>query len=159
MIVRRKSEGFCARLCFPRDPDVVPIEALRLLAHRSVRANSPYLEFSARGEGFIKTIEASETLKARARAIRDEIAGVLAVALSISVGRQADDRAAHLAAGLLVAIWTVGLRQAHETYRRTKNKTASVRRVSCHRRQRNRWLARGPSRNPVRLIPETASRN
>ena len=62
-----------------RDPRVAPVETLRLLAHRLIAEQSPYLEFSARSQGFIKTIEASETLKARARAIRDELAQVVAL--------------------------------------------------------------------------------
>src|ERR1700743_3415536 len=59
-----------------RGPRVTPIEALRLLAHRLAEEQSPLLEFSARSQRFIKTIEGSETLKARARAIRDELAQV-----------------------------------------------------------------------------------
>src|SRR5580658_5380408 len=56
-----------------RDPGVAPIETLRLLAHRLVAEQSPFVEFSAVSQGFIDTIEGSETLKARARAIRDEL--------------------------------------------------------------------------------------
>jgi hypothetical protein len=63
----------------------------------------------------------SETLKARARAIRDEIAQVVTVALSECVGREPTDPAAHLAAGLLLATWTVGLIQAHRTFRQTRD--------------------------------------
>ena len=64
-----------------RDPRVAPIETLRLLAHRLVAEQSPFVEFSAESQGFIETIEGSETLKARARAIRDELAQVVTVAL------------------------------------------------------------------------------
>jgi AcrR family transcriptional regulator len=49
--------------------------------------NRALRRFSARSQGFIETIEGSETLKARARAIRDELAQVVAVALSECVGR------------------------------------------------------------------------
>src|SRR5580658_5525585 len=49
-------------------PDA-PIERLRLLAHRLVAEQSRFVEFSAASQGFVETIEASETLKARARAI------------------------------------------------------------------------------------------
>jgi AcrR family transcriptional regulator len=100
-----------------RDPRVAPIETLRLLAHRLVAEQSPYVRFSAGSQGFIETIEGSETLKARARAIRDEIAQVVTVALSECVGREPTDPAAHLAAGLLLATWTVALIQAHQTFR------------------------------------------
>jgi AcrR family transcriptional regulator len=104
-----------------RDPRVAPIETLRRLAHRLVAEQSPYVRFSAGSQGFIETIEASETLKARARAIRDEIAQVVTVALSACVGREPTDPDAHLAAGLLLATWTVGLIQAHGTFRQTRD--------------------------------------
>lgn len=104
-----------------RDPGVSPAEALRLLAHRLVAERSPSVEFSARSEGFVTTIEGSETLKARARAIRDEMAHTLAVALSESAGRDPADPDAQLAAGLLLAAWTVALVQAHRTFRQTRS--------------------------------------
>ena len=104
-----------------RDPRVAPIETLRLLAHRLAAEQSPYVEFSARSQGFIETIEGSDTLKARARAIGDEIAQILAVALSECVGREPTDPDAQLAAGLLLATWTVALVQAHRTFRQERN--------------------------------------
>jgi AcrR family transcriptional regulator len=100
-----------------RDPRVAPIETLRLLVHRLVTEQSPFVEFSARSQSFIETIEGSETLKALARAIRDEIAQVITVALSECVGREPTDPAAQLAGGLLLATWTVGLIQAHRAFR------------------------------------------
>ncbi|MFM0730498.1 TetR/AcrR family transcriptional regulator [Paraburkholderia sediminicola] len=102
-----------------RDPGVAPIETLRLLAHRLVTEQSPYVRFSAGSQGFIETIEGSETLKARARAIRDEIAQVVTVALAECVGRKPADPDAHLAADLLLATWAVALIQAHRTFRQT----------------------------------------
>jgi AcrR family transcriptional regulator len=104
-----------------RDPLVSPIETLRLLAHRLVEQQSPYINFSEESQNFIKTIEGSETLKARARAIRDEITQVVAVAMSESVGREPGDPAARLAAGLLLATWTVALIQAQGTYREMRD--------------------------------------
>jgi len=104
-----------------RDPLVSPIETLRLLAHRLVEQQSPYINFSDESQNFIKTIEGSETLKARARAIRDEITQVVAVAMSESVGREPGDPAAHLAAGLLLATWTVALIQAQRTFRERRD--------------------------------------
>src|SRR5689334_12588425 len=71
-----------------RDPEVSPIETLRLLAHRLIEAQSPFVTFAPESQGFIETIERSETLKARARAIRDELAQVLTVALAECVGRE-----------------------------------------------------------------------
>lgn len=104
-----------------RDPGVAPIESLRLLAQRLVAEDSPYVRFTVESQGFIETIEGSASLKARARAIRDEIAQVVAVALSECVGREAGDPAAHLAASLLLATWTVALIQAHQTFRRNQD--------------------------------------
>jgi AcrR family transcriptional regulator len=104
-----------------RDPRVAPIETLRLLAHRLAADRSPFVRFTAASQGFVATIEASETLKARARAIRDELAQVLTVALSESVGRDPTDPVAHLAASLLLATWTAALIQAHGTFRRTRD--------------------------------------
>lgn len=104
-----------------RDPRVAPIETLRLLAHRLAAEQSPFVEFSAESQGFIKTIESSETLKARARGIRDEIAQVVTTALTECVGREPSDPDAHLAAGLLLATWTVALIQAHGTFRQRQD--------------------------------------
>ncbi len=104
-----------------RDPRVSPIEALRLLAHRLIVEQSPAVEFSARSQSFIETVEGSETLKARARAIRDEIAQVVTVALSEGAGREPADPDARLAASLLLATWTVAFLQAHRTFRESRN--------------------------------------
>jgi AcrR family transcriptional regulator len=104
-----------------RDPRVSPIETLRLLVHRLVAEQSPLVRFSAESQGFIETIERSESLKARAREIRDEIAQVAAVALSECVKRKPNDPDAHLAADLLLATWTVALIQAHRAFRRSRS--------------------------------------
>jgi AcrR family transcriptional regulator len=104
-----------------RNPDVSPIEALRRFAHRAVLDEKPYVDFSDGSQRFIETIEASETLKARARAIRDELARFLTAALSETVGRGADDPDTHLAASLLVAAWGVAFVEAHRAYRRNEN--------------------------------------
>ncbi len=100
-----------------RDPSVAPIEALRLLAHRLAEEQSPYTEFSAASQGFVETIEGSETLKTRARAIRDELAQLIAATLAECAGRESTDPDAQLAASLLLATWTVALVQAHRTFR------------------------------------------
>jgi AcrR family transcriptional regulator len=105
-----------------RDAKVAPIETYRRLAHRLVAEGSPFVEFSARSQAFIDTIEGSETLKARARAIRDELAQVVAVALAESVGREPADPDAYLAASLLLATWTVAFLGAHRSFRRTRSK-------------------------------------
>ena len=120
-----RDEEFRETLCEAlqqRDPRIAPIETLRLLAHRLVAEQSPLLEFSARSQRFIETIESSETLKARARAIRDELAQVISIALSECMGREPTDPDAQLAAGLLLATWTVALIQAHQTFRQKRDK-------------------------------------
>ncbi|UDL87536.1 TetR/AcrR family transcriptional regulator [Mesorhizobium sp. PAMC28654] len=105
-----------------RDPGVALIETLRLLAHRLIAQQSPVVEFSPRSQCFIETIEGSETLKARVRAIRDELAEVVAVTLAECVGRDPADPDAHLAAGLLLATWSVAFIQAHRTFRQRRDR-------------------------------------
>lgn len=100
-----------------REPGVTPVETLRLLAHRLAAEDVPYLRFSIRSQAFMATIEGSETLKARARAIRDELAQTISLALSESAGREPDDSDADLAAGLLLATWTTAFIQAHRSFR------------------------------------------
>lgn len=102
-----------------REPGVAPVEALRLLAHRLVAEQSPAVDFSERSRGFIATIEGSESLKARARQIRDEFAQLVAVELASCAARPVDDVDAELAADLLLAGWTVAFIQAHRTFRQT----------------------------------------
>tara|TARA_B100000405_G_scaffold190568_1_gene133501 strand:+ start:53 stop:691 length:639 start_codon:yes stop_codon:yes gene_type:complete len=108
-----------------RDPTVSPIETLRLLAHRLVSDQTPYLEFSSRSQDFIRTVEQSETLKARARAIRDELAQLIAESLAECSGQELDAPDAHLAAGLIMATWTVAFLQAHRVFRQTRDAEAA----------------------------------
>ena len=108
-----------------RDKKVPPVEALRLLAHRMVKEKRPFLQFSADSQGFIATINASETLKARARQIRDEVASGLAVELAHTAGLQEPDADAKLAAALLLASWSVALTGAHDLYRQTHDSAAA----------------------------------
>jgi AcrR family transcriptional regulator len=105
-----------------RGAGVAPLEALHLLAHRLVAERSPVVEFSTRSERLVPTVAGSETLKARARAIRDELADLVAAALAEAVGRDAADPDAHLAAGLLLATWTVAFLEAHRTFRQTRSR-------------------------------------
>jgi AcrR family transcriptional regulator len=104
-----------------RDPRIAPVEALRLLAHRLIAERSPAVEFSARSQAFVAAIERSETLQARARAIRDEFAHAVATALAECVGRKPGDPDAQLAAGLLLATWTVAFVHAHRIYREKRS--------------------------------------
>jgi AcrR family transcriptional regulator len=108
-----------------RDPGVTPVETLRQLAHRLVSDQRPYLRFFAGSRVFVETIEASEALKARARAIRDEFAQFVTVLLAESVGREPNDPDAHLAAGLLLATWTIAFIQAHNAFRQKEDAEAA----------------------------------
>ena len=104
-----------------RDPGVSPIETLRRLAHRLAAAERPYIRFSDGSRKFVETVENSEALKARARAIRDELAGEVASALAGCVERGADDPDARFAATLLLATWAAAFVQAHAVYRRGRD--------------------------------------
>lgn len=98
-----------------------PLESLRLLAHRLIAEQRPFLQFSEDSQGFIAIIKASEILKARARAIRDEVANGVAAELARSAGRDEPDADATLAAALLLASWSVALTCAHEEYQQTRD--------------------------------------
>ena len=108
-----------------REPGVTPLEALQRLAHRLVAEQRPYVEFSDRSRGFMDTVDASETLKARARALRDEIARDVATALAEAVGRDAGDPDARLAAGLLLATWSIAFVEARRTFRQGRDTQAA----------------------------------
>jgi AcrR family transcriptional regulator len=127
MFFDRDEEGreMLRRTLRERAPDVTPIEALRRLAHRRIAERSPMVEFSARSQSFIETIERSETLKARARAIRDELAHVMTLALSEGAGRDSTDSDARLTASLLLATWSEAFVQAHLTFRRIHDTEAA----------------------------------
>ena len=101
-----------------RDAETSPIEALRVFAHRAIAEQFPYVRFFEEGsELFMRTVLDSEALKARARAIRDELTEMLAVALAKTARRQRPDPAATLAATLLVATWEVAFLEAHRIFR------------------------------------------
>jgi AcrR family transcriptional regulator len=105
-----------------RDAGTSPIEALRLFAHRAVADQLPYVRFFEEGsELFLRTILESEALKARSRAIRDELIEMLADALAKTARRQQPDPAATLAATLLVATWEVAFLEAHRVFGQSRN--------------------------------------
>ncbi|WP_158810796.1 TetR/AcrR family transcriptional regulator [Beijerinckia sp. L45] len=100
-----------------RDPEMAPVEKLRLLAHRLIAEDRSYIRFFDESRRFVETVAASEALKARARAIRDEVVRSMTEALATSFGRPASDPDAYLTASLLMATWTVAFIQAHDVYR------------------------------------------
>jgi AcrR family transcriptional regulator len=100
-----------------RKPGTSPVEALRLFAHWAVANQRPYVRFFEEGsDKFMATIQESEALKARARAIRDELTDNLTGALAKSMKRRLPDPVACLAASLLVATWAVALVEAHRVF-------------------------------------------
>jgi AcrR family transcriptional regulator len=101
-----------------RKAETPPVEALRHFAHWAVRDQRPYVRFfDPLSDKFMATLQASEALKARARAIRDELTDVLAAALTGSVKHVYPDPIAGLAASLLVATWALALTEAHRSFR------------------------------------------
>jgi len=105
-----------------RDAGTSPVEALRLFAHWAVAEQRPYIRFFEAGsERFMETIRASEALKARARAIRDELTDMLHLALMKAADRHQPDAAAKLAASLLVAVWEVAFLEAHRIFQQRRN--------------------------------------
>jgi len=106
-----------------KNPGTPPVEALRLFAHWAVTHQRPYVRFFDEGsDKFMDAIQASEALKARARAIRDELTDTLTVALAKSVDGPLPDPVASLAASLLVATWTVALIEAHRAFQQGQNR-------------------------------------
>ena len=100
-----------------RDPAVSSVEALRRLAHRLVAERYPTIRFNGDSRRYVEAVENSEALKARARAIRDELAVLVRLALAEGAGRPANDPQAHLAAALLLATWTVAFIEGHRGFR------------------------------------------
>jgi AcrR family transcriptional regulator len=94
-----------------------PVEALRIFVHWAVANQRPYVRFFEEGsDKFMIAIQESDALKARARAIRDELTDTLTGALAQSVKRRLPDPVASLAASLLVATWAVALIEAHRVF-------------------------------------------
>ena len=105
-----------------RGRGVSPIEALRLFAHQAISEQRPYARFFEEGsERFMATIQASEPLKARARAIRDELTNLLTTALEACAKGKTYSPAAKLGASLLLATWSVALTEAHRVFQQDRN--------------------------------------
>lgn len=105
-----------------RESGVSPVEALRRFVHRAVAEERSYaLFFEESTYRFMATIQASEALKARARAIRDELSDTLAEALARCVKRPLSDPGAALAAALLLATWMVAITEAHGAYKQHRD--------------------------------------
>lgn len=108
-----------------RKPGISAIEALRLQTHRLVSESSPIVEFSPMSWRLIEAVEASVTLRARERAIRDELRRAIAAELTRSVGRDPLDPLAQLAASWLIATWRSAMVAARVVYRDTGKQGAA----------------------------------
>ena len=105
-----------------RSKGVSPIESVRLFAHWAVTEKRPYVQFSAEGtDKFLKAIQASDALRARASAIRDELTDLLTVALADAAGHSLPNPSASLAASLLVSTWVVATLEAHRVFSKSHN--------------------------------------
>ncbi len=105
-----------------RPPGTSPVEAVHRFVHWAVRHQRPYVRlFDSHSERFMTTLQASEALKARARAIRDELTDVLASALASAAQRIPPDPTVSLAASLLVATWTLAVMEAHRTFQQNQD--------------------------------------
>ncbi|WP_336760733.1 TetR/AcrR family transcriptional regulator [Asaia sp. VD9] len=117
-----------------------PVERLRALAHDLVAQDAPFLRFAPQAQGFIDTLLTSETLKSRARALRDEVTADirrdLAHALEATPHkpvRQDDlseagltlDAALSLCASVLVASWVTAFTEAQRHFGATGNSASA----------------------------------
>jgi AcrR family transcriptional regulator len=110
-----------------RAPGTSPIKALGLLAHRLVEQPSEAFPLFTDTQAFVDTAQASETLKARARQMRDDFAQALAAVLAGDAGRREDDTDAYLAAGLITSTWSIAFVRAHAELSRTSDPEAATR--------------------------------
>ncbi len=100
-----------------------PIQALGALAHRLIEQPLPAYPLFDGTYLFVETALASESLKARARQMRDDFIRALADVLADAVKRPRDDPDAYLAASLIASVWSVAFTQAHELFGRTRDTT------------------------------------
>ncbi len=104
-----------------RDVGTSPIQALGALAHRLIEQPHPSYPLFGGTYLFVETALASESLKARARQMRDDFVRALADVLADAVNRPRGDPDAHLAAGLIATVWSVAFTQAHELFGHTRD--------------------------------------
>jgi AcrR family transcriptional regulator len=108
-----------------REAGVGPVEAFRRFAHHAVEQHKPYVSFSPASQRFHDAMAASEPLKARWRAIRDEAADMLAGVLAKVKDDKSPDADAQLVAHLMAATWTVSLMQGHAAFRTSEDARAA----------------------------------
>lgn len=104
-----------------RGHGVSPIRALGLLAHDLIERPRPSFPLFRGTHRFVETALASESLKARARQMRDDFVRALAAVLADAANRPHDDPNATLAASLIATVWSVAFSQANERFGRTRD--------------------------------------
>lgn len=102
-----------------RESGTSPIVALGKLAHDLVENPNPPLPLFDYTQRFVETALASETLKARARQMRDNFVKALAAVLAGDREQAQGDPLAHLAAALIASTWSVAFSRGHDEYDRT----------------------------------------
>jgi hypothetical protein len=104
-----------------------PIKALGTLAHQMIEQPSAVFPLFEHTQAFVETALASETLKARARQMRDHFVQDLAALFQEEHHHWDDDILAHLAAGLIVSAWSTAFLRAHAELSRTGDVQAAKR--------------------------------
>ncbi|MBW6527895.1 TetR/AcrR family transcriptional regulator [Sphingomonas sp. RHCKR7] len=102
-----------------RTPGSSPIEALGALAHQMIEQPSEAFPLFEDTRVFVETAQASETLKARARQIRDHFVQDLAAFLRQESTGGDDENTAFLAAALITSAWSTAFLRAHAELSRT----------------------------------------
>lgn len=110
-----------------RAPGTSPIAALGALAHRMIEQPSEAFPLFEHARTFVETAQASETLKARARQMRDNFVRDLAILFQEELPDRDDDTLAHLAAGLITSAWSTAFLLAHAELSRTGDAQAAKR--------------------------------
>lgn len=108
-----------------RAPGTSPIEALRGLAHQMIEQPSEAFPLFEHTRAFVETAQSSETLKARARQMRDHFVQDLAALFQEELHDWQDDTVAYLAAGLITSTWSTAFLRAHAELSRTGDAQAA----------------------------------
>jgi len=109
----QEARGLAFGAVCSRPAGLSPIQALGALAHHMVDRPRGDFPLFAATQTFVETAQASETLKARARQMRDDFVRALAGVLANAAGRPDNDADGYLAAGLIAAAWSIAFVRAH----------------------------------------------
>jgi AcrR family transcriptional regulator len=110
-----------------RPPGSSPIKALGTLAHQMIKQPSEAFPLFKDTREFVETAQASETLKARARQMRDNFVQDLAALFREELHDRDDDTGAYLAAALITSAWATAFLLAHAELSRTGDTQAAKR--------------------------------